>query len=178
MGNLIEAVKAFWTVLMGGARPVPSPAVGESVKGREVAPAAKPKEKKTEPVRDLFEDGAVYALVLLQRSGRLVDFLQEDISGFDDAQVGAAVRQIHTDCRKAVAEHFRISPIVDGSEGQPFSVPAGFDPSEMRLTGDVPSGTQLKGTLQHKGWKAAAVSLPERSAKVNPRVVQPAEIGF
>ena len=36
-----------------------------------------------------FEAGAVHLLFLLQKEGRLIDFLQESIEGYDDAQVGS-----------------------------------------------------------------------------------------
>src|SRR5207253_6846543 len=35
---------------------------------------------------------AVQLLAILQREGRLLDFLQEDVDGYADAQIGAAVR--------------------------------------------------------------------------------------
>ena len=34
-------------------------------------------------------------LAILQREGRLLDFLLEDISSYQDAQIGVAVRDIH-----------------------------------------------------------------------------------
>src|SRR5262245_21293587 len=42
-------------------------------------------------------------LAILQRDGRLIDFLLEDIQGVtDDAQVGAAVRDIHKKCQEGL----------------------------------------------------------------------------
>ena len=182
MGNIIEAFKAFWLVLTGKAAPLAAAGPDQrqsdkSVSTEQKKPAPTPPAKETAP-KELFENGAVYALALLQREGRLVDFLKEDITGYDDAQVGAAVRQIHAGCRKVIEENFQLRPVVDAPEGQPFTVPASFDPAEFRLAGDVPATSPLKGTLQHKGWMAAKVSLPSRTGKINPKIVLPAEVSF
>ncbi len=177
MGNFIAAIKAFWAVLTGAVPAQASVDAEDAVREKKAAAPEKEKEK-ADVSRNQFEDGAVFALALLQREGRLIDFLKEEIAGYDDAQVGAAVRQIHAGCRKVVDEHFSVQPVVDASEGQPFTVPASFDPSEFRLSGSVPATSSLKGTLQHKGWKAAKVVLPSRSGKINPKIILPAEVGF
>jgi hypothetical protein len=169
--RLIEAFQAFWSVLTGKESSAPSvpPAV-------EPPSVPKPVEK---PVKgDRFDEGAVYALALLQREGRLVDFLQEEIDGFEDAQIGAAVRQIHAGCRSVIRDHFSIGPILDGAEDSPCEVPADFDPCEIRLTGNVPDRAPYRGSLTHKGWIAGKVSLPQRSGAVNVRVVQSAEVSI
>src|SRR5262249_10564856 len=76
-------------------------------------------------------------LVLLQREGRLVDFLLEDIQAYDNEQIGAAVRDIHAKCRKALNEHLLLEPVRAENEGDSIEVPPGFDPSAVRLTGNV-----------------------------------------
>jgi len=176
MERLINAIKAFFAVL-GGASPSPAP-----------QPAPKPEAPAKEPVktapdaealRKEFEAGAVYALSLLQREGRLVDFLQEDISPYSDAQVGMAVRQIHSSCAKLLKEKFQVEPVLDAQERQEYEVKEGFDPCELKLTGEVPEGKAPgKGVLQHKGWKAAKVSLPARTGQFKAEIVCQAEISF
>lgn len=52
-------------------------------------------------------------LSLLQHSGRLVDFLKEDISSYSDAQIGAAVRQIQSDCAKSLEDLVTIRPVME-----------------------------------------------------------------
>src|SRR5262249_525678 len=47
-------------------------------------------------------DRAVQMLALLQRDGRLIDFINEDIAPYQDAQIGAAARDVHESCRKAI----------------------------------------------------------------------------
>ncbi|MGD1082228.1 MAG: DUF2760 domain-containing protein [Candidatus Sulfotelmatobacter sp.] len=60
----------------------------------KVTPAA-PKVRGDKPSPESL-DRAVQMLALLQRDGRLVDFLEEDVSSYPDGQLGAAVRSIHT----------------------------------------------------------------------------------
>ena len=114
--------------------------------------------------------------MLLQREGRLIDFLQENIDEYEDEQVGAAVREIHAKCRKTLAKHFAIQPVRSEAEGEAIEVPAGFDPSEIQLTGDVRGEPPVRGTLQHRGWRVSKIDVPERSAAVNPKVICPCEV--
>jgi hypothetical protein len=120
--------------------------------------------------------GAVQLLSLLQREGRLLDFLQEDIDGYADAQIGAAVRDIHRGCRKVLAEHAPLEPVLTGQENAPVRVDAGFDPSRIRLTGNIVGEPPFTGTLRHHGWRAAKVTLPETTGAADPSVVAPAEV--
>ena len=175
MRNFGKAWKAFWAILSGK----------EYVEQIEIEEAQEPELQQEEKEvtasveaqsNGTFEDGAVFALSLLQRESRLIDFLQEDIAGFADAQIGAAVRQIHTNSRKVLEDYFSLEPVLGSPEGQPTIVPADYDPSEIRLTGTFASEGPFNGTLQHKGWKAAAVKLPQRTGAVNPAIVYPAEV--
>ena len=123
-----------------------------------------------------FASDAVYTLVLLQREGRFIDFLLEDVDQYEDAQIGAAVRQIHAGCRRVLDEHFGVKPVRDEGEGGRVEVPADFDPSHVRLTGDVSGEPPFSGTLRHRGWRATDVKLPERHAQLDPAVICPAEV--
>ena len=121
-----------------------------------------------------FAEGALYTLLLLQREGRLVDFLQEDLGGLADDQIGAAARRIHADCAKVLQEHFQLGRVLPQDEGQRVELPGDADPAQVRLTGNVPDAGPYRGTLQHSGWRAQEVSLPTRTGCADPRVVQPA----
>ena len=121
-------------------------------------------------------DAAVQLLALLQREGRLVDFLREDIDAYDDTQVGAAVRTIHASCRKVLTEHLTIEPVLDGAEGDTVTVPEDFDPSSVRLTGNVSGVAPFRGALCHTGWKAASVTLPAQPKGQDPQIIAPAEV--
>lgn len=133
--------------------------------------APKPPEGKV-----AFDATAVRMLALLQKEGRLVDFLKEDISGFGDAQVGAAVRNIHKECAKALAEHVDIVPVLKEREGDELVVAEGFDPSAIRLTGAVVGAPPFKGIVRHTGWRAAATRIPPLPGAQDPRVIEPAEV--
>ena len=119
---------------------------------------------------------AVQLLALLQREGRLVDFLWEDIGAYDDTQVGAAVRTIHAACRNVLAEHLNIEPVLDQAEGGIVTVAENFDPSAVRLTGHVSGDAPFRGALRHAGWKAVWVKLPEQPRGQNPQIIAPAEV--
>ncbi len=118
---------------------------------------------------------ALQLLALLQQEGRFIDFLQEDIAPYDDAQVGAAVRAIHAGCRKALQDRIRIERIFQEEDGSPISVEDSFDPSSVRLTGNVEGEPPFRGTLQHGGWRAADVSLP-KTIGGDVHILAPAEI--
>jgi hypothetical protein len=119
--------------------------------------------------------GALRLLALLQKEGRLVDFLEEDIQPYDDAQVGAAVRASHAGCRKALHERMEITRIYADDDGATVEVASGFDPATVRLTGNVHGQPPFRGVLQHGGWRAAHVSLP-KTAGVDAAVLAPAEV--
>jgi hypothetical protein len=84
------------------------------------APGARPAAREAAPRPDTGR--AVQMLALLQRDGRLVDFFTEDIGEYDDAQVGAAVRDMHESCRNTLNRYLTLQPVVDGEEGKPFTV--------------------------------------------------------
>ncbi|MEZ7892439.1 MAG: DUF2760 domain-containing protein [Candidatus Wallbacteria bacterium] len=119
---------------------------------------------------------AVQLLGLLQEKGRLIDFLMEDIKGYDDAQVGSAVRNIHDECRKILNDYFPLKPVINVSEGDKYEVSEGFDPSEIKLTGNVGSKPPFKGTVQHSGWVISEIKLAPKNFTGNNKVVAPAEI--
>src|SRR5262249_23557231 len=72
--------------------------------GREVDDAlkhlAEAREVKALPPERMHAS-ALTLLAAFQREGRLVDFLQQEIAGFSDEEIGAAARVVHGGCRKA-----------------------------------------------------------------------------
>jgi len=115
-------------------------------------------------------------LSILQQSGRMIDFLKEDISSYSDAQVGAAVRKIHLDCGKSLEEFVAIRPIMDEAEGSIITISSGYNPSEMKIVGKVNDTFPLKGHIIHRGWKACKRSLPKKSGEQAGELLSPAEI--
>jgi hypothetical protein len=127
----------------------------------------KPPKPNVEPVRFLG---------LLQREGRLIDFVTENIAAYDDAQVGAAVREIHRKCQAALNEHLELEPVMAQEEGTTVEVPTGFDPSRVRLTGNVTGQPPFRGTLLHRGWRVKAIKLAPPPEGQDEFVLQPAEV--
>ncbi len=115
-------------------------------------------------------------LSLLQQAGRLIDFLKEDISSFNDAQVGAAVRNIHASCGKSLEELVAIRPVFEQAEGTEVRVPKEYNPYTIKIVGKVKGEPPFTGILVHKGWKAHKKSLPSTLGKQSTEVICPAEI--
>lgn len=140
-----------------------------------VAPLLAP--PKTEDARSAKPSGVpLRMLALLQREGRLLDFLMENIAEYPDAQIGAAVRDIHRQCRAAILEHLVIEPVVTKEEGSTVEVPAGFDPSAIRLTGNVTGQPPFRGTLQHHGWRVTQIKLAALPEGQDELILMPAEV--
>lgn len=115
-------------------------------------------------------------LALMQREGRLLDFLLEEIQAYDDAQVGAAVRDIHQKCRAALKEHLVLEPVLPKNEGDTVEVASGFDPSAIQLTGNVTGVPPFKGTLQHHGWRVKELKLSPPPSGQDEWVLMPAVV--
>jgi len=142
------------------------------------APASKPAAAAPPPAAPAStraSDGAIQILGILQREGRLVDFLMEDISAYSDEQIGAAVRDVHTQSRDALARVVTLEPVIDGVEGT-FAKAPSKNPAVVRFVGKVPAKPPEGGTLRHKGWRAAKVNLPAPPAAQDALIVSPAEI--
>jgi hypothetical protein len=121
-------------------------------------------------------DRAIQMLALLQRDSRLIDFIAEDIASYQDAQIGAAVRDVHENCRRALANYLRLEPIIAEEEGRPVTVESGFDPAEIKLIGNVTGKPPLRGLLRHGGWRASEAHLPPLPAGNGRFVIAPAEV--
>lgn len=115
-------------------------------------------------------------LELLQKEGRLIDFIKEDISQFSDAQIGAAVRTVHRECAKSLEEFVTIRPLMQESEGAQVLVPQGYDTQAIKIVGKVKGNPPYQGILRHKGWKAHKHSLPKSTENKESAVICPAEI--
>jgi hypothetical protein len=132
------------------------------------APAGpEPDRPSGEPIR---------LLNLLQRDGRLIDFLLEDIEGADEVTVGAAVKEIHRKCKDVLQEHVVMEPILRQQEGADVEVPAGFDPSAIRVTGNVTGEPPYKGVLRHHGWRVTKIKLAQLPRGADDLVLAQAEV--
>jgi hypothetical protein len=130
----------------------------------------------TPPPAATEPQSALQLLSLLQQNGRLIDFLQEDITAFSDQEVGAAARLVHQGCRQTLEEHLLIRPVRDEPEGTQVTLRAGFDASAVRLTGNLVGEAPFTGTLIHRGWRATAVRLPQVAAGHDLKILTAAEV--
>jgi hypothetical protein len=105
-----------------------------------------------------------------------VDFLQQDIASFPDADVGAAARIVHDGCRRALLAHATIEPVRAESEGARVVLAAGFAPDDVKLTGEVGGQPPYKGVLRHRGWRATRLDLPQMIGTHDAHVLAPAEV--
>ena len=155
MNRLVLALKSFWRVLTE-----PDFAM------------------RVEPLFTRVPTGPdLRVLAVLQRDGRLIDFLLEDIDSYRDEQVGAAVRDIHRGCRKSLREYLSIEPIINAAEEAQVQVPTDFDPAAIRLLGNVDGRPPFQGVLKHHGWRVRSVHLPVLpAARDDSSVLSPAEV--
>ena len=184
LGRISLAVGTFFSILGDGefagrvqrlrngapvnAAPTPAPA---PVAAPAPAPApAAPVLKEASP------DAALQLLGLLQRDARFVDFIEEDVAGYSDADIGAAARVVHGGCRAVLREHFTIRPVRDEAEGSRVTLPEGFDATAVRLTGNVVGKAPFTGSLSHRGWRVAEVRLPKLAASHDASVIAAAEV--
>ncbi len=121
-------------------------------------------------------EAALQLLGLLQRDGRFLDFVEEDLAAYSDAEIGAATRVVHQGCGKALREHFTIQPIRPEVEGGPVTLEAGFDASAIRLTGNVVGQAPFHGSLRHRGWRVTEVRLPKLVERHDATILAPAEV--
>jgi hypothetical protein len=170
MGGVWTRVKlafaAFFTILFKGRLPA---ALQDTRPAESAAPAPSP------PVVD-GSDRAIQMLALMQRDGRLIDFLMEDLAAYADAQIGAAVRDVHAGCRGVLTRYLNLEPILAGKEGERTSVSQDLDPASIRLVGNVTGRPPFPGTLLHHGWRVAKIELPPLGASGGRRIVAQAEV--
>lgn len=131
-----------------------------------------------EPVvlKEATPDAALQLLGLLQKEARFIDFIKEDITAFNDADIGVAARVVHEGCNKAINEHFTLASVRSEQEGSKVTLGKGFDASTVRLTGNIIGTAPFTGTLVHKGWQVTGIRLPKLTSGHNAAIVAPAEV--
>lgn len=172
MSRIVLAFRSFFSILFSGT--LSSGALVELGLTKREAAAPKPAASAPAPAARPA-DGALQLLAILQRDSRLLDFLMEDIASYSDEQIGAAVRELHDQCRDSLARYVTLQPVIDGVEGT-FSKAPSSDPNVVKFVGNVPAKPPAGGTLRHKGWKAAKVDLPPLAARQDTAIIAPAEI--
>jgi Domain of unknown function (DUF2760) len=171
LSRVSAAFRSFFSILFSGVLP-------EDVAAQFGFTKAKPAPAVTTQELPKVSDGALQILHLLQRDSRLIDFLMEDIGSYNDDQIGAAVRTLHTECKASLTRHLMLSPVIDGVEGtyQKLDSSKVPDPNRIKLVGNVPANGKVPGgTLRHRGWMALSVELPPLG-KQDPTILAPAEL--
>jgi hypothetical protein len=173
LSRIVLAFRSLFAILFSGKLPADiAQEFGFSAKkAQPVATKPTPTARTPQP-----SDGALQILGILQRDARLIDFLMEDISGYSDDQVGAAVRNLHEQSRDSLNRYLRLAPVIDGVEGS-FTKLDSNDPATIKLLGNVPvNGKAPGGVLRHKGWKTEKIDLPPIASGSSAMVIAPAEI--
>ena len=147
--------------------------VEKIIETRVEVPVEKIVERRVEVATDT---AALQLLGLLQREARFVDFIQEDVAPYSDAEIGAAARVVHGGCRKLLAEHFTLAPVRAEAEGSRVTLAAGFDAAAVRLTGNVVGQAPFTGTLSHRGWQVTQVRLPQLTDARAAAIIAQAEV--
>ncbi|MGN6650492.1 DUF2760 domain-containing protein [Trinickia sp.] len=176
--RLSLAIGAFFSILgdrdfaagVERLRSGAAPAAQAPVATHAPAPAPAPTLKEASP------EAALQLLGLLQRDARFIDFVEEDIANYSDADIGAAARLVHDGCRATLREHFTIQPVRDEAEGSRVAIAEGFDATAIRLTGNVVGKPPFNGSITHRGWRVADVRLPKLTQSHNASVLAPAEV--
>jgi hypothetical protein len=164
--------RAFWGLTVAGRANLDPTLTGkiDAVLGGATPaapPPPAPKKPSGEPLR---------VLALLQSEARLIDFLMEDISGASAEQVGNAVKDIHHKARQALNQHLVIDTVLTAKEGESVTLQPGFDPSAVRVVGNVTGQPPFTGEVQHPGWTVREIKLPAVAEGQDPMVLQPAEV--
>lgn len=171
-------ILSWYLVSLFGSRLIQK---NQITKTTETTPKVLKKDKKSSLSDNLsakyLQNASLQTLVVLQRKGRLIDFLQEDLGEYDDAQIGAAVRSIHSGCKETLSKYIDLKPIFKDEEGKEVTVEQGFDSRAIQLTGNVKGNPPFKGILRHRGWRAVKVQIPQlTSQEEGNNVLAPAEI--
>ena len=173
------AFKSFFTILFKGRLPTDLQNAGDrgdSSKSSTSSSSSPAVEPAPSP-KDASVDRAVQVLALLQREGRLIDFVRENLDGYSDAQIGAAARDVHEGCRRVLERYVTLEVILSGREGEPVTVgrEQPFDPASFHIVGNVAGEPPFHGTLRHPGWRAIRLDLPPLAA-ASRTIIAPAEI--
>jgi hypothetical protein len=172
LSRVVLAFRCFFNILFQGR--LSDPAITELGLSRRAAPVTATPAPAPPPVSKA-SDGALQILAIMQRDSRLLDFLMEDLTSYSDDQIGAAVRELHDQCRDAVCRYVTLQPVIDGVEGT-FAQAPSKDPNIVKFVGNVPATPPSGGTLRHKGWRAVKVDLPALPSRQDASVLAPAEI--
>jgi hypothetical protein len=134
------------------------------------------KESDQKESEEMTQRVFLHLVAVLQKEGRLLDFFSENLAQYNDDQIGAAVRNIHENCKKALDKYLEPQAVVEQNEGDEISVATDFDPNALKLVGNVTGQPPFKGVVRHRGWRARKIDIPTFSGQRDARIIAPAEI--
>jgi len=162
--------------LIQHAAPAPEPVVQVVEKIVEVEKIVHAPAPEPVILKEATPDAALQLLGLLQKEARFIDFIKEDITTYNDADIGIAARVVHEGCNKALNEHFTLASVRNEQEGTKITLQPGFDASLVRLTGNIVGKAPFTGNLIHKGWQVTSIRLPKLTQGYNAAIVAAAEV--
>ena len=147
------------TVAPEETKRLPDPIEIKSTSSKPTAPAASKQTRRSE---------ALTLLSALQRESRLLDLVCDSLDQYDDAQIGAAARDVLRDTRKSLDRMFGLKPLVDSGEGEAIEIPKDATPVRWRIVG---KDSGQRGTLIHPGWQATKLDMPQWSGGTEDAMV-------
>lgn len=182
MRRVLLVIRAFWSLLSGRVTGEQLEALlaTTAVDSRDehssvlkVAPATEPPLAQ----QPLTQSDAITLLAALQREARLIDLIQEPLENYQDAQVGAAARDVLRDSAVVLERMFALRPVIDRSEGDEVETPDSANAGRFRFVGNLQGEPPYRGRLVHHGWEASILQLPRWSGcSEDVNVVAPAEL--
>lgn len=147
--------------------------LGSNPEAEEIARILEPTEQAEEKPKSVATSSSAQLLAAFQKEGRFIDFLQEDLSSFPDAQVGSVARSVQQGCRQVAQQYLSLKPVMEQKEGAQVTVEEGFDAHRISLVGKVEGEPPFTGALRHHGWCLEKDELPALGA---PDILLPAEV--
>ncbi len=147
----------------------------KSIKKEVETKLQSPVEEKVDLQKESYHNGAIHILAEMQKEGRLIDFLKENLDDYNDEEIGGSVRSIHEGCKKAIDSHIQMEKVLDQEEESTCRINKDYDAKSIKLTGRVADNYPMKGSLVHPGWKVKEVKLTQKS-KSAQNILAPAEV--
>ena len=138
---------------------LPPPSESKAIESKPSSPTLSKSARRSE---------ALTLLSALQREARFLDLVCESLDQYNDAQIGAAARDVLRDTRKSLDRMFGLQHLIDSPEGEAIEIPNDASPARWRIVGKE-SGK--RGTLSHAGWKATKMDLPMWSGGADDAMV-------
>ena len=139
-----------------------------SLASQAIEPKPTPTKQPTTSSKSARRSEALTILSALQREARLLDLVCESLDQYNDAQIGAAARDVLRDTRKTLDRMFGLKHLIDSPEGESIEIPSNASPVRWRIIGNESSN---RGTLSHPGWQATKLDMPQWSGGTDDSMV-------